>query len=709
MPKTEEAQTMPAEGEAQPGVIETPRLAKIWTRRSLPWALSILCFAQLGLLIGVWQQSLWRQSTAVGPKETMPEQRPALATAVPAPDTAADVARGEDFIREGRCDLALALYSKAAGADDALQYRVALCQEGLGHWDAAVAAYRGVTSRNSSPQASAAAQLGQARVWVRLRRPAEAAPLLGDLILRSAQLGLRNGPFLADARYLLAFALSAEALPDQKPQPYSDAPAGRTGMEWPVDRFLKWADLPHAAVKPAAPSKPGLQVQCLGPTAAETLVSACFPSIPAAEVLEQVSALSRLQCRWTPRAREQAVGRCVRLETESLPATDLLRAIADPLGLVWEINGTTLQLSMSWENDARSLAAYRAQSAERAMRSAVLAHPDHALSAAAHLDLGNLELQANRFVEAISWYDRIQRDWPRTPEALAANYNLGLAQAHLGHLADARQAFFRVVDQGPGHELAPLAYWHIGRLFLEEDNNAVRAIAPLRRALATSAGSAVQPAAALLLSLAYIEQDNARAAIAMLKQYHEPLAAPPYQEPAAFLDAYAVYESAADRQGREGASGNLLTAMLSLHDPSTLGSAGPLLLGRAYRELGLLDRMAAVYQAALPKITGPRADEMAYSIADALDQSDQHDRAVQGWTALAKTGDGKWNRLAKFRLAQAAFETAQQGVCLDYCRELLRQPDLSELPTILRLMGRAYSAQGKYAEASRCFAGELPD
>jgi len=722
MPKTQGARTTPeADDEVDADSREASAADPSGPRPRLGWTAwfgtvwPVLCFLQLGILVGLWQagvgSSLLALPTPVAPP---PESRAILPAEPIEKELAVEVERGEDYIREGRYDLALATYSKstsdkAAAADDLLQYRLALCNEGLGRWDQAVAAYRSVASRKATAQLAAAAQMGQARVWVRLRRPTEARPLLGDLILRSAQPGLREGPFLADARYLLALAVSAEALPAARPAPYNGAPAGRVGTEWPVERFLDWATAAKGAGKPPRPGKTFLTVQCLGPTPAEVLISAFWPSIPAADLLDQVSSRSQFQCRWSAQAREQAVGRSVQLDVETLPLPDLLRAVADPLGLVWEVQGRSLQLSLAAEMPASALAAYRARTAAHALRGAILAHPGHPLSAAAYLDLGNLEMRANRPTEAVSWYDRLQREWPRTSEAVAAAYNLGLAQTRLGHPAEARQALFRLVDQAPAHELTPLAYWQIGRLFLEEDNDALRAIAPLRRAVATSLGSAAQPAAAVLLALAYIEENNPRAAIALLLQYREAVTASPYCEAAGFLNAYARYRSAADAQERERQAGDLLAAMLLLHDPTPLGSAGQLVLGRAYHDLGMVDQTARLYQAILPGLHGPVAAEMAYNLADALEQSEHHDDAVRAWTSLATSGTSHWHRLARFRLAELAFDRGQTAVCLDHCRQLLRAPELNELPTILRLMGRAYEAQGKHTEAARCFAGELPE
>ena len=84
------------------------------------------------------------------------------------------VERGR-LIRAGRYELALVLcrsFSERAVAElrDAFQYRLGLCLEGLGRWDDALSTYRQLASHALSPRVAAIASLGQARVWLRMRR-----------------------------------------------------------------------------------------------------------------------------------------------------------------------------------------------------------------------------------------------------------------------------------------------------------------------------------------------------------------------------------------------------------------------------------------------------------------------------------------------------------------------------------------------------------
>ena len=125
---------------------------------------------------------------------TKPLSRNAPSLAAAPGNGVGDLGRGDGALVEGRYEAAIAAYqplSEGVGPlGDAAKYRLALCNEGQGRYDQAISIYREVASRNASARIVAAASLGQARVWVRMRKPAEAKRLLCDLVLRP-----RSRPF----------------------------------------------------------------------------------------------------------------------------------------------------------------------------------------------------------------------------------------------------------------------------------------------------------------------------------------------------------------------------------------------------------------------------------------------------------------------------------------------------------------------------------
>ena len=366
-----------------------------------------------------------------------------------------------------------------------------------------------------------------------------------------------------------------------------------------------------------------------------------------------------------------------------------------------------LEISSEHELPQGILRPYRATLAQRALRDALLACPGQTLTPAAFLELGNFDFRKDNLADAVGWYERLIRECAHSPETLEAHYNLGLAQRRLGEHAAARSAFYHVVDQAPGHELAPLAYFKVGMDFLEDEGDPIQAVTPLR-ALATSPGSTSQAAAALYLAMAYLMTDNPGAAGTILADNREQVRQARYRQAAAFLEALAHYRALPrGRDDREAS--DLLAAALAMSEDQVLGPPGRLLLGQAYRELGMPDRMANLYRKALPTTRGPIAAEMTFVLGDALYQAEQRNEARQLFLTLAGSTAGPWHRRARLRLAEIALQEKHPDDCLANCRLLLTDPTFPDLVEVLRLMGRAYEAVGDHRQAARCFAGLLPE
>ncbi len=335
------------------------------------------------------------------------------------------------------------------------------------------------------------------------------------------------------------------------------------------------------------------------------------------------------------------------------------------------------------------------------------AHPRHPLTPAAYLELAGLEAQAGRPEDALAWYARLVREWPRAPLAIEAHYNTGLLLVRQGDRSAARQAFFRVIDRAPAHELAPLAFWRVGRLYLEE-GDPEKALSPLRRAVRSGPGSAAHAAAALTMAAAYLLTDNPRAANAILLEHRELVAHESYHTTAAFLDTLARFRALTDRLHRQREANDLLAALLSVRDDTLLGPAGLVLMGQAYRDLGMPDEMVRMYRRALPHLRGPLAAELALGLAEAYWAADKRGAAVDLYQKLAQAGLDGGARRARLRLAEIALSEKKPQECLKSCRELLRDNAGADRPTVLRLMAAAYEQTGERDKAIRCLSGEAP-
>ena len=221
-----------------------------------------------------------------------------------------------------------------------------------------------------------------------------------------------------------------------------------------------------------------------GPSVEEALADANVRQMPAREFLERLAEQSQLRLEWSPRASQQIAERSVVVMVANLPLPDLLNAITDPLGLVWKIGDGAIAFATEQDLSREQFADYRRTMAMRTSRAVILAYPGHPMTPAAYLDCGNLEFAAGHLIDAAGWYERLLRELPRSPVVIEALYNRGLTYQLLDDLAPARNSFYQVVDRAPGHELAPLAYLRIGRMYLNE-GDPEHAVPPLRRALSS--------------------------------------------------------------------------------------------------------------------------------------------------------------------------------------------------------------------------------
>jgi tetratricopeptide (TPR) repeat protein len=597
---------------------------------------ALLALAWLGL-IGGWA---YLHSAPTHSAPTSPPQHPQTRVEEPEkkidfglpPEEPLTLERGDEWFREGLYDLALMVYERLAGdasgtLKDAVQYRVALSLEGLGRTADAITAYRAVVSHAQNPRAAAAAEMGLVRISLRLHRPTEAKNLLYSVLLRSALPEVKEAHFPGDVRYLLALSLGLEATRSEtRPDALNDALAEDSATDWPVELALDWVQ-PRTSDAPAKPHKASDFVIVSQPDAKpgrgveHAAVSATVAPGLLSELLVRIAERSRLKLDQTEAARKAIAGRKVQAAFENLPLADVLLALTDPLGLVWSIRDGTLRLTTQVELTAQELSAFRRATARQALDSARIHDPAHFLTAASSLELGNLDARVGNGKDAADQYERLRIEKPRSPVNVDGQYNLGLVRTQMGQLPEARKALLTVVEINPSHELAPLAYLRIGQTYLlEGDANA--AIPPLQKARDAATGTAAQGPAALMLACAHVLAKQPREAASLLRgKDGEAVMRDDLRATACFVDAYGEYLS---RVSENKAKEALLCALLNLPEETPLGIFGTLLIGRAYRDLGMTARMIAVYEKAQLRSKGAIASEIGFAIADALPERHRH-------------------------------------------------------------------------------------
>jgi tetratricopeptide (TPR) repeat protein len=386
------------------------------------------------------------------------------------------------------------------------------------------------------------------------------------------------------------------------------------------------------------------------------------------------------------------------------------QGLAGPLDLAWAVEGKALKLRAAAELSTAEAAEWRRLTARRAVRDAIFVARDHPLSGPTFLEVGNLEASENRLNEAIAWYRQLLQPGRSSPFAAEASYDLGLALKRQGSPYAAVEAFYRAVDQAPGGELAPWSRLWIGRILLEQAEYD-RAVVPLRRA-AAAAGHPAQGPAVAYLAAAYLLADRPKEANEALFRARNLVAQEGTRAEVEVLDALARVRLAGQAGGVSRDASDLLTALLAYPKDSFLGPVGTLLFGHGYEALGMRARAAEVYEAALPALQGPLAEEMTYRLAayrlETLPEGKGRLLAVKMLDALASLSGSRWAAPAQYYLAQVALQEDRPRECLQRCQRLLRDPGSVPRPGVLKLMGRGFSQMGEHRLAAQCFAGEAP-
>lgn len=621
---------------------------------------------------------------------------------------ATELSRTDDLLRQGRYDRALAAYqsllAEGVGSQTGrIHFRQAIALEGLARWDLALASYRRAANSDLPLSVRLAAEVAQGRIWIHCQKPTEARPLLCRLLLHTGQTEVHDSSAVAEARYLLALALARSALPPIEPGVQHDTPARVTALEWNLARLLEAESTPGSRPAQRPKGEDVVSVRRMNGKIEESPVRA-YRRSSVQSLFGQLAEQAGLAIQWTEEARQSVAERSIEIVVEGRPLAEVLWRLTGVFGLAWRIADGKLVLSREEELDDSARKSYRAAAAKYALRTALVSAPDHPLAAAAYVELGVFDATEGKLIDAAAWFERAAHDLPRSAQVIEAHYNLGWTLRHLGEPLAARLAFFHAIDQAPGQELAALAYLQIGQIYLEAGESR-QAIVPLQHAASSGRGTATESWAAVTLAAAHLQSGQPRAAHDALAQHRTALSRALFAPTAAFLDALARYRLAPGGRGSTAEGSELLSALLAMPESKILGPVGVLLQGMAYREIGLGERMAAIYQPLLSH-KGPVVDEMI-CVLGSYQHTLANDTEARRLLAPVAQGDGRWAAEARLILADIDLQDNRAAECLQACAALLDKA-LVDRSAVLRLMGKAFAQTGDHARAARCFAGQRP-
>jgi tetratricopeptide (TPR) repeat protein len=624
-----------------------------------------------------------------------------------------DARQGERLLREEYFAEALPYFlvppDSEKASTDHQYFRVGLCQEGLGKWMEALASYRSAVARASKPRIAVAGQVAQGRVWARQDRAHEVKSLLFPVLLEDGGQEQYAAEAAVEAHYLLALAMNRDAVGEGTPR-VGDQPLVQHGTtRWPIGHSLAWiaSSNAHPQKKEPLPEQFALLPSVLD-TKEDALVSGAATKISVAELIEKLGALAQVRVEWSPKAFQLVEGRTATVAIREVALFEVTLALTEPIGLLAVYKNDSMRLVVEQDLPPEEFKAYRAISARRALRSAVLQHPEHPLAAAACMELGNDAAARGQLPEALGWYDQLIRQSNSSLLRPGALLNQGLVQTALRNFATARKCFFQVIDHTPGHALVGRAWLRIGWTHLLE-GNPEGAITPLQHAVSTTTGTNLQATAAVALAAAHLWRGAPHDASAVLQANRSAINRDTIRPAASFLDAFARYRQDGPRQQSRLEAAETASALLVFTNQNTLGPVGTLLAGHAYRELGLAERMAGLFEPALEQCNGLLADELTYHLADYWCDMPKRKAGIAKLQVLAGKPASKWTRAALLRLAGVTLEDRQPQACIDQCLALSRmEPTPQERGQLLSLLGQAYEALGDYQQAARCYGGELP-
>lgn len=136
-----------------------------------------------------------------------------------------------------------------------------------------------------------------------------------------------------------------------------------------------------------------------------------------------------------------------------------------------------------------------------------------------------------------------------------------------------------------------------------------------------------------------------------------------------------------------------------------------ILVGEAFRDVGMAFEEVSLYERCIrTTYRFPLRDQLLLTLAERrLQQGDDVD-TKQLLEALSTDNLLEATHVAEVMLAEIAYSAGDPQMTIERCGLLLKRENLPESvrPQVLRLMGRAYQAQGDHRSAIYCFSGLIP-
>ncbi len=601
------------------------------------------------------------------------------------------------------------LRQKSSGVSGvAILFRLALCAEAAGRHAAAIEAYRKISGTQTDPAWTGVARYGEARCLSVMKRH---TGLQSDLLRRAI---LDESEFLPTVRGEVLHLIGRDLWQQQTANDSDNLLDDSTLVVpvWSSDPARLLDELPLLLNETPTKSGPTeFHVVALDSSSPDGIIVRLNCGMTSVESLIRNMVVGcRLSCDISEAARETLNGRKLQIHVAEQSLALLLDGITISSGIAWQFKNSGVHVFHESELGADELRQSRLDAAERILRTSVMEAPGSFQAGHSRLALSTLLFEQNRAADALQFLQVQIESSPRSVVETEAAFNLGKCHMKLNQREEAIAAFLRSIDSSGGQlDVKIASYIFHSRVLLEDDRGKL-AIQSMMRGLSLSAGSSMEPYAALQLASLYLMLQNPQGANAVLMERRDSLSEAG-QQGAAFLSALSRFRAAvlADRKEREGAA--VVAALAEFDASKYCGGHFAVLVAGACEELGLSQESTDAYLLALKKL--PASDLRNKAILRLASHYEADKRLEEARLLLATLSSEEADQMtlqARLNNAELQLQELHPDEAITACRLLIDSTDEPHLErAALRIMGKAYELKKDHQSAISCFTGKLPN
>lgn len=600
----------------------------------------------------------------------------------------ADNAIAEARYEQAAQDLQEIVRLQKGTADARVHFKLAVCREALGDDYSALEGYQQTINSTHFQPLQTAARLGQCRVWSRKDKEIPARNELYSILLNhrdslSNQTSERiyNQLALASTKCSLLNHSGGSILSDH----YIYLPVENITVEEIISELVRSS----RKQKPQSNDSASIQnVLKLDESADSILFEVVSSSVTMKKLLEQLCASVNLSFTADQETLNLLESRTQKVSFRGVPFSIVLDALLVPLNLSW----TQQQQVISIRKGEDRTPEERSLQAERLLKYAISASPDHPLAPYCHFSLASLKHEAGNWQSALREYERALSLYPDVPFASKIWVNIGKCRLKLKQ-ADAIDAFHRAIDLGVGGEIEAVAHAYVGRIHLAQDSPQ-QAYAPLQRAKEIITDPEMLAELRLLKAAACYMNSQSKLGLEVLSLCVEHLKTNQSQNQFTILALLLKSQASNTHSIRERDAASMLTALSNLQRDKLFGEHWSYLVAQAYHERGFQGEVERITQEFHQKHFNLQLARRFRKFSDSPVLTPQN----QNLKNSVPMGMDQF-------FANEKQSPATEAAMIQYCRQLLmaeKQSDEERLLTLQKL-GAIYQRQGNHKLAIQCF------